>query len=109
MRNVGLGIPALHPGRKSKRARHVGVEVSLLEASRDLDKICSPRCQRNAVLRDNRSAHVAGPSEERDFETSALSFVNVATSANLSVVWRPSHFRVICTQHLYYCWIRQFA
>ena len=67
MRNVGLGIPALHPGRKSKRARHVGVEVSLLEASRDLDKICSPRCQRNAVLRDNRNAHVAGPSEEGDF------------------------------------------
>ena len=95
MRNVGLGIPALAHGRKSKRVRYGGVEVSLPEASRDLDKICSLRCQRNAVLRDNRNAHVAGSSEERDFETSTLSVVKVGTTANLSSVWRPSHFRAI--------------
>ena len=79
------GNPREHP---------IGLEVSLPEASRDLDKICSPRCQRKKVLRDNRNAHVAGPSEERDFETSALPFVKVGTSANLSVVWRPLSFFV---------------
>ena len=50
------------------------------------DKICSPRCQRNAkVIRDDRNARVADPSKER----SALSFVNLGNIANLLVVWRP--------------------